>query len=237
MIKLALIGKNIQHSKSPDLYRGILGNEIQYNLLDFANAAEIPSAKELLTIYDGVSITSPYKKHFLPEIKLTSRAALVGAINCLRLKDGIISGENTDFLAIVDILKNWIQLYKQLNVVILGDGVMSNVTQHALNECSITNFKIFSRKTINHFDQLNISEIFETQFPASGQRIVINSCSRDFIFKGQIDKKTIFWDYNYNFEQHLQPLSSKTQQYVDGLKMLELQALHALVFWSIKAFI
>ncbi|MDD4975845.1 MAG: hypothetical protein PHY93_15925 [Bacteriovorax sp.] len=235
MIKLALVGKNIQHSRSPDIYQGILGNEVEYGLLDFADATEIPSAKELLSIYDGVSITSPYKKHFLPDIELTSCASLVGAVNCLRLRNGIITGENTDFLAVVNILENWIQEYKQLNIIILGDGVMSTVTQQALNKCRVTSFKVFSRKTSNYFDQLNIPKIFETQFPTARQRIVINTCSRDFIFKGCLDKQTIFWDFNYNFEDHLSSLPAMIQQYIDGLEMLELQAQYALAFWSIKS--
>jgi shikimate dehydrogenase len=132
-------------------------------------------------------------------------------------------------------LENWLQKYKQLNIIILGDGVMSNVTQQALEKCNIVNFKIFSRKMFNHFDQLNISEIFKTQHPTEGQKIVINTCSRNFIFKGDIDNKTIFWDYNYNFEEHSRSLSLKTQQYIDGLEMLELQARYALAFWSIKS--
>jgi shikimate dehydrogenase len=236
MINLALVGKNIQHSRSPDLYRGLIGYEIKYNLLDFSEASQIPSAKDLLSTYNGVSITSPYKKHFIPEIELTKQAALVGAINCLKITNGIIVGENTDFLAIVDILENWIEEFKQLKIIILGDGVMSNVTQHALHKCSITNYQILSRKMSNHFDRLNISEIFEKRFSGEGQRIVINTCSRNFIFNGQINKKTIFWDYNYNFERHSLSLASKTQQYVDGIKMLELQARYALAFWSIKTF-
>lgn len=236
MIKLALVGKNIQHSKSPEIYRKILGNKIQYDLLDFGDFSQIPSAQELLSLYNGVSITSPYKKHFLSEVELTAQASQLGAINCLRRDKEIITGENTDFYAIADILNNWIQEYKQLNIILLGDGVMSEVTRYTLGECGHNIFKVFSRKLTNHFNQLNISEIFETQFPSTGQRIVINTCSRDFIFNGQIDKKTIFWDYNYNFPQHEMALSSKAQSYVDGSKMLELQARHALSFWSIKAF-
>lgn len=236
MIKLALIGKNIQHSKSPDIYRKLLGNEIQYDLLDFLTATDIPSVKELLGKYNGVSITSPYKKHFLGECELTIKATEIDSINCLGVVNGIITGENTDYLAIMDTILDWIQMYKKLNVVILGDGVMSNVTQLALSKCSNISFKVFSRKISKQFDQLNIMEIFNTQFEESGQQIVINTCSRDFIFNGQIDKKTIFWDYNYKFHQHSLPLSSKTQQYIDGYKMLELQARYALAFWSIKPF-
>ena len=130
MLKLALVGKNIQHSKSPDIYRGFLGNDIQYDLLDFAHQKDIPRASELLALYQGVSITSPYKKHFLSEIQMSPEVSLLGAVNCLRLKEGIIEGENTDYLAIDSIILAWIKDFKKINVIIMGDGVMSDIALH-----------------------------------------------------------------------------------------------------------
>jgi len=232
MKKLALIGKNIQHSKSPDIYRKILGTSIQYDLLDFENVKDIPNALDLLAIYDGISITSPYKKHFLPQVKLTNQAEALGAINCLKSSSGIIYGENTDFLAIQKILFEMIKKYNHLNIIILGDGVMSDVTRQALVNFDTILFKVVSRKTFDHFDWLNLSDIFKVNFSNRNQNLVINTCSRDFIFKGEIDQETIFWDYNYNFGHHLPFVSSKVNQFIDGMPMLELQARYALSFWS-----
>ena len=65
MIKLALVGKDIQHSRSGEIYRRLLKTDIQYDLLDYENSALIPPAADLFKVYDGISITSPYKKHFL----------------------------------------------------------------------------------------------------------------------------------------------------------------------------
>ena len=235
MIKLALVGKNIQHSKSPEIYRNILGVEIKYDLLDFSNPIDIPTANELLLKYDVVSITSPYKNHFIDECVLTEQAKRLAAINCLKKSEGSIIGENTDYIAICEIIMGWISLYGSLNIIILGNGVMANVTKVVLDKFTNVSYKVLSRKTSNHFDQLNIPEIFETQFSKNGQKIIINACARDYIFNGIIDKNTIFWDYNYNFKQHFLLLSSQTREYVDGTKMLELQARHALAFWSIKS--
>jgi shikimate dehydrogenase len=234
MIKLALIGKNIQHSKSPEIYQELMSKKIQYDLLDFQKSSDIPSAAELLLKYDGISITSPYKKHFLSEITLTNEVNLLGAINCLRIKNGVIAGENTDYLAIIEIVNEWIKIHKHLNIIILGDGVMSNVTQLALRKSNAQSFKVYSRKTTNNFDQLNVMEIFQTEFSTAGQNIIINTCSREYVFKGILDEKTIFWDYNYNLDQHSQYFSSKNSNYIDGLSLLKLQAHYALAFWSIN---
>lgn len=234
MIKLALVGKNIQHSRSPEIYKRLLGTNVQYDLLDYENPGLIPSATELMSKYDGINITSPYKKHFLDQVNLSAGTALLDSINCLKKENGKLFGENTDFLAVVDILQKFKKDFGILDVVVLGDGVMSRVVQVALKKLGIE-FKICSRKTEDILDQLNITEIFDKEFNDFNQRIVINTCSRDFIFKGQIDKKTIFWDLNYNFTPHLGSLSLKTKQYIDGLEMLELQAAYAISFWSIKA--
>jgi shikimate dehydrogenase len=181
MKKLALVGKKIQHSKSPEIYRKLIGADIQYDLLDFQKAEDIPTAKNLLEIYDGISITSPYKKHFLPQVELTKQAEVLGAINCLKSSSGIIYGENTDFLAIQNIITGMIKKYHYLNIIILGDGVMSDVTRHALAIFDNVSVKVFSRKTVERFDRLNLTDIFNSNFLNGNQNLVINTCLRDFI--------------------------------------------------------
>ncbi len=231
MIKLALIGKKIKHSQSPQIYRGLIEQEFEYDLLDYETPELIPSAKILFQDYTGISITSPYKRHFLNEVDLTPNAQTLGAINCLANKNGKVIGENTDYLAIVDILNAWLKKYNSLNVIILGDGVMSKVTQYALSTLNIS-FKVYSRKTSDTFDQLNLPHEFRTHFNNKSQKVLINTCAREYVFNGVLDKQILFWDFNYQFVPHLSTLPEFCQQYVDGLEMLELQARHALSFWS-----
>ena len=231
MIKLALIGKNIQHSRSPEIYRRHLGSVLHYDLLDYENDSQIPSAQSLFAEYNGISITSPYKKHFLNEIELTSKAKELGAINCMKISNGKVIGENTDYLAIIDILKKRQQQYGPLHIFILGDGVMSKVTEAALKQLSIP-YNVFSRKMFDDFDHINLKEKFQ-RYSVTNQKVVINTCAREFIFKGEIDSDAIFWDYNYNFSPHFSSLPAKVKEYCDGYEMLELQAQHALAFWSI----
>ncbi|MGZ3788351.1 MAG: shikimate dehydrogenase family protein [Bacteriovorax sp.] len=234
MIKLALVGKHIQHSRSPEIYRKLLGDDIEYELLDYENASLIPSAEELLKAHSGISITSPYKRHFLNAVELTPDALELGAINCLVYRDGKIFGENTDFLAIREILDRYKKSFENIDVIVLGDGAMSKVTQRALGQLGIQ-YKVLSRRTVvDGFDQINLEEEFQ-KFPLrSSKKMAINSCSRDFVFKGHIGKETIFWDYNYNFLPHSTALPLKTNHYIDGIEMLDLQARHALLFWSIN---
>lgn len=228
MNKFALVGKHISHSRSPEMYRKLISPNVHYDLLDYESESEIPTAAHLLSQYDGINITSPYKKHFLDQIELTDSAKLVGAVNCLKQKNGKIIGENTDYLAIIDILKGMQEKYGDLEVVILGDGVMGKVAEAALFSLGL-GYKVLSRKIIKNFNQLNLVEHFTVP---NALPVVINACSREFIFNGIIPSRTLFWDFNYNFDQHMSSIPAKVYKYVDGLEMLERQAFYAVAFWS-----
>lgn len=220
-MKLALIGKNISHSRSPEVYKKILGDELsEYKLLDFENPTQIPSTKELFSVFDGISITSPYKKHFLPVVTLVDCPPNISGINVLRLANNRIEGTNTDFLAIKSFLLESKGLLQGKEIVILGDGVMSQITELALSELNLS-YKIYSRKKTKEFNQLSFKDAF-----------VINSCSRDYVFQGKIGENVIFWDYNYNFLPHQNTLPLKCAQYIDGYSLLFSQAKYAVQFWS-----
>jgi shikimate dehydrogenase len=225
MLKLALVGKNIQHSKSPEIYNKLLG-KVKYDLLDFESVNDIPSPEELFLKYDGINITSPYKEHFVNLVELKDEANVFKAINCLR-KNSKIEGCNTDYLALKDILLSFKQIYQNLNVLVLGDGVMARVLLFTLRELNIK-FQQKSRRLTSSFTQLNLSDEITQE-----KLLVINSCSREYIYKNVVPENIIFWDLNYNFPSHQEYFKNKCE-YIDGHKLLLLQAEYALTFWSVK---
>jgi shikimate dehydrogenase len=224
MSRYALIGKNISHSQSPKIYKRLIGNHIQYDLLDYASSDLIPSADELFNSYDGINITSPYKKHFLNQIELTDNAKTIGAINCMKKIDGKIIGENTDFPAVVDIIKRYLDDGIK-NIILLGDGVMAAMTLLVLERLN-TKARQFSRKNTEDLSTLKLTE--------QDRQLIINSCSREFIYNGETSSNSIFWDYNYNNPKQSEVLKTKVYRYDDGLELLNLQAQYALAFWSAK---
>lgn len=228
MNKFALIGRDISHSRSPEMYRKLISPAVVYDLLDYSSPTEIPTAEKLFDQYDGINITSPYKKHFIDSVELTKNAKEIGAINCLKKSGNKIIGENTDYLAIVDIIKELIQKHSSLEIVILGDGVMSNVVQVALKNLSLE-AKLLSRKLTDSFSQLNLNQVFTEKNKVP---LVINTCAREYVFSGSLPANSLFWDFNYNFPQHSQQFFHKTENYFDGLDMLERQAFYAVAFWS-----
>ena len=83
-MKFALIGKSISHSLSPKMYRDIFQCELDYELLDIQDEKELPSLSRLASLYNGVNITSPYKKFYSDSVIIDSPdVAKLGAINTL----------------------------------------------------------------------------------------------------------------------------------------------------------
>ncbi len=231
MLNLALVGRSISHSRSPEIYKELLSSGFGYNLLDYKEEEAIPSLSALFEKYslDGLSVTSPYKKYFYPQVVCDSTLQKLGeqgidALNCIKHENGKFVASNTDYLAICHLLGG---LDKD-NAVILGDGVMAQITQIALRHLEIP-FEVFSRK--------NIANLSDIDLRSKGDNLlVINACGREFIFNGLLDSSTIFWDYNYDHPQHLNAIPPKSKKYIDGISLLKSQAKYALDFWKLSNF-
>lgn len=229
-MKLALIGYPINHSLSPSLYREFLKDRLEvYDLLSYRNVLEIPSVSELSKTYDGINITTPYKKHFLDQVEIPSPLVKeLGAINTLSFTPSGVLATNTDALAVEELLKRYQEQYPKLNFLILGNGVMAKVTQLTCVKLNLS-YEIISRtQKLPDLCRLDLNSFRKED----AQNIVINACSRSFIFEGAINPEDIFWDYNYSFLPHSTTLPARVKLYQDGQELLRLQALAAIAFWA-----
>jgi shikimate dehydrogenase len=226
-MKLALLGYPISHSQSPDLYKKFLGDQLEsYELLEIENSIDVPTISELASRFDGLSITSPHKKLFFGEVIVPSPIVReLKAINTISFTRSGVHGTNTDVTAVETILLRMKTQKKNLELIILGDGVMSRVTILVARSLQIP-FEQYSRKKGDDITHLNLGD------QRANPTVVINTCTRDFIFKGQLHPELIFWDYNYSFLPHQNTLPSRVKEYRDGMEMLRLQALAAIEFWS-----
>lgn len=229
-MKLGLIGKNISHSRSPAIYQKLLGNCLQYDLLDVPDHDSLPSLELLAKSYQGINITSPYKTAYLSQVVINDSAVKhLGSINTLKFDEKGVSATNTDLIAVRAILQNLILRFSKIHLILLGSGVMANLTQILAAENSLSVDQL-SRRT-----QSNLSKLDLSPFEKMGhQNVVINACAREFVFSGEISSESIFWDYNYNFIPHQNTLPFKVKEYHDGQEMLFLQAEAALEFWNLN---
>ena len=228
MIKLSLLGKNISHSKSKEVYESLLSQKIDYTYLDFDQAKFVPKLEKIFGSIQGLSITAPYKKLFLAKVQLDEKIRHLSSINCIRNIDRIFEGTNTDYLALCELIPELILKFKPKKIVLLGNGAMADITSLILNNSKIS-FVQFFRKKDGSILNLPLIDF------ASDKTLVINSCSRDFVYSDFSNKNIIWWDYNYSFEAHENFFKDKVLSYVDGMNLLERQALFAIKFWNIKA--
>ena len=224
-LSLGLIGKDIGHSRSQEIYEEILDKSIDYHLFDFKNKEEIPHLENFFLKIDGLSITSPYKGYFFSFVEPDHIAKRILAVNCIKKCRGRYLGTMTDYYGIRDIFGILEKKYQIRRVILLGDGIMSKTSALLLQEKKIP-FKMFSRRKTQGFNALNFKYLSEKG------TVIINACSRDYAYNGGIHPDSIFWDYNYNFEQHKYLKDILGERYVDGVSLLYTQAKYALSFWK-----
>lgn len=219
-MRLALIGKNIQHSKSPEIYKRLIGPHVVYDLIDVSQERDLPELDDLAQIYDAVNITSPYKKVYLDKIEVEESVLDLGCINTISFGNNFI-GTNTDYYG----LKIILQQFTEAEVILLGNGSMAMMTKKLIQELDLKLIAHFFRQKDGDISQLDLSTISK-----SNSILIINSCSRDYIFKGKLPKTATFLDYNYDYSPHHYLKSEIVYQ--DGLELLQLQALAAVEFWK-----
>lgn len=227
-MKLGLLGYPITHSLSPKLYNEILGSQLtSYELFSCETKESIPSLDFFSSKLDGLNITSPYKTHFMGQIRIDSELVkAIGAVNTLSFTPNGVVGTNTDVLAVKEILEAHQAQCGKLHLLILGSGVMARMTELVADELKIS-WREFSRKADGDISKLDL----KPHRKPDCQNIVINACSRDFVFQGELSSDDIFWDYNYSFLPHQNTLPMRVKSYQDGQEMLTLQAKAAVKFW------
>jgi len=230
MIKLALVGKNISHSKSKEIYEKILDKKIDYSLFDFSKPESIPLIEDLMTNLDGLSITSPYKDHFLDQVEIVPELFKLGAINCIKKVGTKFYGTNTDYFAVEQILKNYLNEFDKIYVLLLGNGLMAKMSLLILKRLGVS-FKQFTRNEYD-FNFLNLIE-YTKDIDSEIKIIVVNACSREFCFKGELDQSYLFWDYNYALNHHQETIVNQVFRYDDGMELLRIQGLLALKYWKL----
>lgn len=223
-MKLALIGKDISHSKSQDTYEQILNRPVDYTLLDYEKEKSIPDLTELFKAnnFSGLSVTAPYKKYISDRVINDRFSSELKAVNCVKFYNEKLMGINTDFLACLNILTRELPHYEE--VIILGNGAMFRTIDLALRQLDRGHIN-YSRSNNGEIENLDLSKYKNS--------LIINSCSRGFNFNGRVSDSSTFWDLNYSHEINQSFLSNQCE-YIDGIELLKLQAIYALEFWGLN---
>ncbi|MDE6373390.1 MAG: shikimate dehydrogenase, partial [Clostridia bacterium] len=106
MAKLAVIGKDVSQSTSPQMHLFIareLGLEMTYERISVDESAFEERIEKLLKEYDGLNVTIPYKLSVISRLKKTEGdATAFGAVNTVLAST--LTGYNTDGLGFMQML-------------------------------------------------------------------------------------------------------------------------------------
>jgi shikimate dehydrogenase len=139
---VGLFGNNIGRSRSPFLHQreaDAQGLRLVYRLYDFAalglGESDLDRMLEAARLmgFSGLNITYPFKQAIIPLLdQLSDNAALVGAVNTVSFRDGVMVGENTDSLGFAESLRRGLAGVEFGKVVQVGAGGAGAATSQAL---------------------------------------------------------------------------------------------------------
>lgn len=137
-----IIGKSLNHSFSPKYFNDFFEQkQIAEEYLAFTLEKVEDFTDLILTNTDlkGLNVTIPYKETIIPFLnELDVDANAIGAVNCIKIKDGKLKGFNTDFLGFTETLKPLLKIQTHTKALILGTGGASKAIAYALKSLNIS---------------------------------------------------------------------------------------------------
>ena len=247
MRKFGLIGFPLGHSFSKKYFtekfsrEGIQG--CQFELYPIPRIQEFTQLFASEPSLEGLSVTIPYKEQVIPYLDgLDPACAQIGAVNCIRIRDGKKIGFNTDYLGFKQSLQSW--LGSEIpNALVLGTGGASKAVQQALRDLGVS-FRIVSRS--QQEGQLTYAELKERPQWLASHPLIINTSpvgtypqveDMPNIPLEQLNAAHRVYDlvYNPSITRLMQECIARGGASKNGQDMLELQAEAAWSIWNSPA--
>lgn len=244
MRKFGLIGYPLGHSFSKKHFTEKFQKEgitdCSYELY------EIPTARKLEEIIsdnpelEGINVTIPYKEDVIALMDdLDEACEEIGAVNCIHIKDGLLTGYNTDYIGFRDSLTAWLGSEKP-NALVLGTGGASKAICQALYDLEIE-FQLVSRSEDE--DQITYENLASDPEIMDSHTLIINTTplgtfpNEDGIPAIPLDQLTSahrVYDLVYNPVETalMKACMDRGGKAKNGLEMLQLQAEAAWEIWN-----
>ena len=259
----AVFGNPVEHSKSPQIH-ALFAKQTDQNLHYVAKKIEAGQFSNAVRDFasnngKGLNITIPFKQEaWQLASNRSARAERAGAVNTLKIDNGVYFGENTDGIGLVrDLVENHgINLTEQRVLIIGAGGAVRGVIEPILEQ----NPKelVIANRTVEKAQQLanDFSDISDLQKKFTGKisgcglddpvlntttfNIIINGTSASLhgelpvLPKTLISKNTCAYDMMYaaSATPFMQWASeNNAKQVLDGLGMLVEQAAESFKIW------
>lgn len=134
---LGLIGNPVSHSKSPLIFDQFFKNDDldnwEYKLFPLPSIQQISNLVKEHENLVGFNVTTPFKEEIIQYLDSVSQEAkFIGAVNTVLVKEGKLSGYNTDSIGFIRSLDH--NSINPNNSLILGTGGASKAVEHGLNK-------------------------------------------------------------------------------------------------------
>ncbi len=192
----------------------------------------------------GLNVTIPYKESVIPFLdELDETAKAVGAVNCIRIRNGRLTGFNTDVYGFEKSLRGAVSdfyTFKSGRALILGTGGASKAVAFVLRKSGMA-YQFVSRIANPDVDLLSYEDLGQLYW--SLYRLIVNTTPLgmypnvetcpELPFE-KLSSQHLVFDLVYNPPQTLLLQRSLTQgaSVQNGLEMLQLQAEKAWEIWK-----
>lgn len=239
-MKLAVIGKDVSRSTSPQMHSFIaenMGNAISYESVSIPESQFESIIENLLAEYDGLNVTIPYKLSVIPHLnKIADDAALFGAVNTVLTSTR--TGYNTDGLGFMLMLKNNGVEVKGKRIALLGAGGAGRAVAKKLaaEGAEVFVYDKFSQNAVNLANEFGGITALDNLTP-SNYDIVINATGigmhntegvspvdGEFVNSAEVAVDLIYVPEKSEFLRIAQSLGKKI---INGQAMLFYQAYYA----------
>lgn len=163
MREFGLIGYPLTHSSSKKIFEAKFEREnlfdCRFHLFPIKDASEIFSLINTYIYLKGLAITIPHKQAVIPLLDdISGEAKQIGAVNCIKIRDGKLSGFNTD---VIGFEKSFLPLLPpgSNKALVLGTGGASKAVQFVLQKMKI-DYLLVSRNTHNE-TTINYTDLTE----------------------------------------------------------------------------
>ncbi|HZY78526.1 MAG TPA: shikimate dehydrogenase [Cyclobacteriaceae bacterium] len=243
--KFGLIGSTVSHSFSKayfdeKFFRDGL-RDYHYELYPLKSIDDLTNLLQENPELVGLNVTIPYKEQVLKFLnEIDNDAKKIGAVNVIKIRDGVLKGYNTDSDAFHDTMKKWFPNAKGSKALILGTGGSSKAVQEALEKLEIP-FETVSREKGKA--DYTYEDLEKKGKLISGSNLIINTTPLGMSPNNNavvpidfelIGNKHYVYDLIYNPARtlFLQKAEMRGANIKNGLEMLHVQAEKAWAIWN-----
>jgi shikimate dehydrogenase len=202
----AVTGRPILHSKSPNMFNAVFehdGTDAAYIRLAAKNAEQAIFLFKSLGI-SGMNVTAPYKEKIKKYIDVVhDEAKILGSINTIVNKDGILHGYNTDYFGVTESFVDAGISVEGKRCLVVGAGGAGKAAAYGLHKkgakVTIINRTYSKSKNAAKIIGCKATEIFNIEEKIKKADIIISTLKQNVnpIKPEWLTAKQVIFDANY----------------------------------------